>query len=303
MLLALGVAAAAMLMPLGAASAFDGSHQSTTTMRGSGEGDDCASVWNVTFDHRQVYRAEETRTIAPGSISKLSLLPSHNGGVEVDGWDRNEISVKACKAAAGSSADDARRKLDAIKLKINGGEVTADGPDNEEQWAVHLYVRVPANINLEARAHNGPIGLYGVSGTVRAETVNGPISVEKCSGTITADAQNGPISLSGSSGKVHIAAHNGPVDVKLREQKWTGEGLEASTQNGPLHLQIPSSFQSGVEVVSDGHSPFRCENCKEENRTWDDSGMKKARFGAPGAPVIVRMSTVNGPVQINGGLD
>jgi len=250
------------------------------------------------WEHQQTVQAVEQRTIAPTSITKLSLRPARNGGVEVEGWERNEILVKACKYASGYDTAEAQHRLAGIHLSIQGGEVTADGPD-ENDWVVHLLVRVPANINLEVSAHNGPISLRGVSGTINAETVNGPISVRRCSGAIHAEARNGPISLSESSGKIHVEAQNGPVTVRLNDKQWKGEGLEASTHNGPLHLTVPTGFQSGVEVVSDGRSPFSCEQCKDENRTWDDRGGKKVRLGPTGAPIVVRMSTINGPVSIS----
>jgi hypothetical protein len=220
--------------------------------------------------------------------------------VRVEGWDRKEISVMACKAVPADDEAAARQRLSSIRMKIDGGNVTAEGP-SEGEWSVHFLVRVPANINLELNTYNGPIDLRDVSGTIVARTTNGPIGLKRCSGSIDAEAQNGPIALNDSSGKVKIAAYNGPLDVRLRDQQWKGEGLEASTHNGPLALTIPTSYSSGVEVVSDGHSPFRCEPCTDSNRTWDNDGTRRARLGTPGAPVLVRISTVNGPVAIRGG--
>jgi DUF4097 and DUF4098 domain-containing protein YvlB len=294
------LAAALIVLP---AIASDRTISTSDAFQKSAEGD-CDAAVNVRFDDRPVYRAEEQRTIAGNSFSKLSIHPPRNGGVQVEGWDRSEVSVKVCKAAADDSEQAARGKLDRIKLSINGGNVTAEGPDGDH-WSVHFLVRVPNNINLELEAQNGPISLRNVNGTVDARTVNGPVAVKKCSGTIVAEARNGPVSLSESSGKIRVSAQNGPVSVRLADQQWTGEGLDASTHNGPLELRIPSRYQSGVEVVSDGHSPFRCDSdvCGEANRTWDNDGAKKARFGAAGAPVVVRMSTVNGPVSVRGTME
>lgn len=253
---------------------------------------DCQQRFHTEYGFgAQTYYAQETRTIARNSISALSLRPSHNGGVAVEGWDQPDIEVTACKSA------DEQSRLSQLRMVINGGDVTSEGPD-ESGWTIHFVVRVPNGINLTAEAHNGPLSFRRVNGTVNAHTQNGPVSVQDCTGTINADAHNGPITVSGSSGKVKAEAQNGPVTIRLKDSEWQGEGLEASTHNGPISLRVPANYRSGVEVVSEGRSPFSCRICKSEQRTWDDDGTKRVHFGAPGAPVVVRVSTVNGPVSI-----
>src|SRR5260370_15862006 len=122
---------------------------------------DCSSQSNY-WDETPVYRAEEQRTIPRSSVGKLSIHPPHNGGVQVEGWDREEISVKLCKFAADSNEQAARSRLDSIKLSVNGGEVTAVVPDSGDRWNVQFIVRVPNNITMEVSSHNGPISLRGV---------------------------------------------------------------------------------------------------------------------------------------------
>lgn len=253
---------------------------------------DCEARFHTEYGYgAQTYYAQETRMIARNSISVLNLRPSRNGGVAVEGWDQPDIEVTACKSA------DEQSRLGQIRLVVNGGDVTSEGPD-ESGWTIHFLVRVPSGINLTAEAHNGPLSFKRVNGTVNAHTQNGPVSVQDCTGNINADAHNGPISVSGTSGKVHAEAQNGPVTVRLNDSEWKGEGLEASTRNGPISLRVPANYRSGVEVTSTGRSPFSCRVCKSEQRTWEDDGTKRVHFGAPGAPVVVRLSTTNGPVSI-----
>ena len=250
---------------------------------------DCEKRFHTDYGWgRQTYYAQETRTIAGNSVS---LRPSRNGGIAVEGWDQPNIEVTACKAAEDQSL------LSQAHMNVAGTEVTSDGPDNSG-WTVHFVVHVPNGANVTAEAHNGPLSFSRVNGTVHAQTQNGPISVRDCSGNIDAEAQNGPISMSGTSGKVRADAQNGPVTVRLNDSEWKGEGLEASTHNGPISLRVPANYRSGVEVTSSGRSPFSCGVCKTEQRTWEDDGTKRVHFGAPGAPVVVKLSTYNGPVSI-----
>jgi hypothetical protein len=253
---------------------------------------DCQARFHTEYGYgTQTFYGQETHNIARNSISLLSLRPSRNGGVAVEGWDGSDIEVTACKSA------DEQSKLGRIRVSINGGDVTSDGPE-DSGWTIHFLVHVPSGINLKAEAHNGPLSFKRVNGTVDAQTQNGPISVQDCTGNISTEAHNGPISVSGSSGKVKAEAQNGPVTIRLNDSEWKGEGLEASTHNGPISLRVPANYRSGVEVTSAGRSPFSCGMCKTEQRTWEDDGTKRVHFGAPGAPVVVRLSTTNGPVSI-----
>jgi DUF4097 and DUF4098 domain-containing protein YvlB len=265
-------------------------------------GDACDDHFNVMFGDSDVFTAEAARTLAPGEFAGgLDVRAPQNGGVLVRGWDKNEVLVKACKAVAAEDDGDAKEQLDRIKLQIANGRVSVDGPPDKEfggRWVVHFLVNVPRDVKLALDAHNGPIHLRNVVGRINAETVNGPVKIYRCSGEITAVATNGPISVDRSSGNIRIRAQNGPLDVQLSGTEWSGQGLDASVQNGPIKLHIPSNYRSGVEVSSRGYSPFRCASdaCAGAVKDWDDRN-KSVRFGQ-GAATVVRMSTVNGPVSI-----
>ena len=67
--------------------------------------------------------------------------------------------------------------------------------------------------------------------------------------------------------------------------------------NGPVTLRVPSGYQSGVILESDGHGPFSCRArvCSEGRKNWDED-RKSVEFGS--GPTVVRVSTVNGPVSV-----
>jgi DUF4097 and DUF4098 domain-containing protein YvlB len=183
-------------------------------------------------------------------------------------------------------------------MRVDGAQVSASGPSDENhKWVIHFLVNVPKGIKLALDAHNGPLDLRDVEGTVSASTVNGPLDIHRCSGQITAEATNGPIKVTRSSGNIRVRTQNGPVDVELAGTSWAGQGLEASAQNGPIKLRIPTNYKSGVEVSSRGYSPFHCatDACSGATKDWDDQN-KAVKLG--GGPTLVHMSTVNGPVSI-----
>jgi DUF4097 and DUF4098 domain-containing protein YvlB len=261
-------------------------------------GDACDDHVNVTYDGMDVFTAEEARTLSPAEFSGgLDVHSSENGGVLVRGWDRNEVLVKACKVVASSDDADARRLLDQIKLEIHNGQVTVSGPERGDRWWVHYLINVPRGIKLALDAHNGPIDVRNVDGHLTAQTVNGPIDVYRCSGEISAEATNGPVKVTRSSGNIRVRTENGPLDIELAGTEWSGQGLDASAQNGPIKLRIPQNYKSGVEVRSRGYSPFHCatDACSGASKDWDDNN-KSVRLG--NQPTVVRMSTINGPVSI-----
>lgn len=298
-ILALGLAGLWFNTP---AQAGRWSHSSVNVhTRNSAAWDDCQARYDVSFDDQDAYRAQEQQTLARSSFSTLRIHDLRNGGVVVHGWDKPDVQVTVCKAVGASSQSGADGLLRQIKLRINQGDVTVEGvPEDGDVW-IGLLIQVPRGIAMQVNTHNGPLSIQDVEGNVGAETENGPIALRHCSGTMEVSAQNGPVSLKQGSGKVRIDLQNGPLSVELEPQAWQGEGLVAHTQNGPLSVKLPQNYRSGVEVDASWHSPFRCQMdaCSAAVKDWDNEGRSRSiRLGPSGAPTVVRISTVNGPVSI-----
>lgn len=250
---------------------------------------------NVTFDnHRAVVQTEE-KTISKAEASPLLIVAESNGGLQVEGWDKDEYVVTLCKAAEGDSS--AESVLSKIHLTFQNGELGVSGPSSPDRWTAHLLVKAPKSAALELRVNNGPMGLFHVDGKVKVNAKNGPITMTGCTGDLDLTTQNGPVTLEGNSGKLRVDAQNGPVSISLGGKAWSGSGLEAHANNGPLTLSIPSGYQSGVLIESDGHGPFQCHAsvCSEGRKNWEDDH-KSIEFGS--GPTVIHLSTVNGPVSV-----
>jgi DUF4097 and DUF4098 domain-containing protein YvlB len=290
-------------------------HSNNISMNDNDEapGDDCATHFQISSDDRNVARGEEEHTIAAGTFQTLRLEPGRNGGVLLRGWDQPNVKVKICKAGVGYSQSDANAALKAIQVTVNGGDVRSTGlgevrddsdhNDSDQRTWVQYIVQVPANISTEMTTWNGPLSILNVKGSVSARTQNGPISFKHASGTLTAEAHNGPIEVRDSSGKLTLSAQNGPLDIELANQNWQGAGLEARTHNGPIDLKVPSNYQSGIDVQTSGRAPVSCDlkTCEQNRGAWNnnDDGERHIRLGASDQPVLIKMSTENGPVSIS----
>jgi hypothetical protein len=258
---------------------------------------DCSDLHIRLRDDETPVQESEERTVAKAEAPVLRLNEMQNGGVQVQGWDKDAYSVTACKAALGSN-EEAHRLLSQIKLSVQGGSVSVSGPSsNHSEWTAFLLVRTPKGANVELTAHNGPTAFYSVDGKITAHAANGPISIQDCSGEADIEAQNGPISFSGTGGTLRLHTENGPISLSLNASTWNG-GLVADAVNGPVELRVPSGFQSSFLVEASEHAPVSCHAsiCSQTRRTWDDNH-RRIEYGS-GEPSI-RLSTHNGPISVN----
>jgi hypothetical protein len=247
------------------------------------------------FDGREAVGQSEEKTISTAEASPLRIRAHSNGGLQVEGWDTENYSVILCKGADPNG--DAQTLLSQIHLNFQSAELTVSGPASHNRWAAHLLVHAPKGAAMGLSAQNGPMSLYHVNGNLKIHTENGPITVLECSGEVDLSAHNGPVTSSGNRGKLNVRTENGPVTLSLNGTTWDGPGLEARAQNGPITISIPSGYQSGVLVESEGHGPFQCQApvCSEGRKTWEQG--VNIEFG--NGPAVIRVSTSNGPVSVD----
>jgi len=262
------------------------------------EAADCSRI-NMMFGDSEVARAVQTASI-PVSAGTLELRPDGNGGVRVERGSGGAYEITACVGAGAATAADAQAAADNVRLVIEGNRVRLSGTGDNNRvrsWSVQLIVMAPDGANIDAETANGPIGISGLDGTFALRASNGPISLQDVTGAVKARAANGPISVEGSKGRFDLETANGPITLRLQGQRWDGT-LDARAANGPLTVSLAPDYQSGVEISSGPHSPWNCRvaACRNGNRDWDEQS-RSLRLGSD--PVVVRMSTVNGPVTVN----
>jgi DUF4097 and DUF4098 domain-containing protein YvlB len=196
----------------------------------------CADV-HMRFDGHDAVVQSEERTITKAEAPTLRIHANANGPLDVRGWDKDSYSVTLCKAA--EEGADAQSLLSQIHLSLNDGDLRVSGPSKAS--------------TMELEAHNGPVTLSHVDGNLKARVDNGPITVNGCSGELDLSAHNGPVTLRDNSGKQTVNAENGPMSLALSGNSWEGAGLDARTTNGPVTLELPSGYKSGVLLESDGN--------------------------------------------------
>jgi DUF4097 and DUF4098 domain-containing protein YvlB len=261
------------------------------------EAADCDSLNQMSGDF-EVGRAVQSTTI-PVSAGTLELRPDFNGGVRIERGAGGIYGVTACIAAGANTRAEAQAIADSVRLEVSGASVRVreSGRSPAGSWHVQLLVTAPDGASIVAETSNGPIGVRDFAGTLDLRASNGPISLHAVEGDVKARASNGPVSVAGSRGEFDVETANGPISVTFEGQRWDGH-LTARASNGPLTVTVPSGFQSGVEVRSSAQSPWSCRAaaCSARGgRDWDDSS-RMLHIGSD--PVVVKLSTVNGPVTV-----
>ncbi|HYR07620.1 MAG TPA: hypothetical protein VEQ60_07620 [Longimicrobium sp.] len=230
---------------------------------------------------REVHcEVRETRVPARGS---LRVDAGQNGGVAVRAWDGRDVLVRARVQTHARTSADARALAERVRVSTDG-TIRSTGPENSgrnQSWSVSYEILVPARTDLNVETHNGPI------------------SVERLSGDIQLRAVNGPISLNQLAGDVQARAQNGPITVTLAGRRWSGEGLDAETVNGPVTLRLPRGYAAHLEsgtVHGPINAPSGIRPAREDGRRWSPGGRINTDING-GGPTI-RVVTTNGPVNI-----
>ena len=224
----------------------------------------------------------DLREMTVASTGSIAVDGGKNGGIKVRGTDRSDVLVRACVQAWGTSEEAARSIAGGIRISTTG-TIKADGPE-ENGWSVSYELLVPRNTDLNLKAHNGGISIYGVRGRLEFETLNGGLH------------------LSEIGGDVRGRTTNGGVHVTLAGTRWDGSGLDLITTNGGVHVSIADSYAANIETgTTNGgfHSnvPGLSAPAKDDQNRYQRSTRVSASLNGGGAPI--RVMTTNGGIHFN----
>jgi DUF4097 and DUF4098 domain-containing protein YvlB len=184
---------------------------------------------------------EWSRTYDLSAGGRLEIV-NVNGLVQVEPADGDEVVVRAERRAKGPTDEDAQALLEKVQI---AEDVSADRVRLETKapktWGrsgveVRYYIKVPANVRVNARTNNGGIKLKDVANELEVRTTNGGVDGENLGGPVKASTTNGGISLrfSAVSGDVEAGTVNGGVSLRLpRQAKAT---LDVSVVNGGISM-------------------------------------------------------------------
>src|ERR1700675_1157027 len=145
----------------------------------------------------------QTYPLQPGGSVELQNV---NGTVDVQGWDRNEIEIRAVKTAKQKESDLERVSIE-VDARPDAISIATRYPQNEGvEVAVEYTIHVPHGARVEhIGTVNGTLRVAGVETVEDLHTVNGNIEVFEAGGNIHAHTTNGNVHLE----LAHVQDKNG----------------------------------------------------------------------------------------------
>lgn len=184
----------------------------------------------------------KTFPLAPGG--KFALV-NVNGSVDVRGWDRDTVEIRAVKSAR--NPEDLQRVTIEANAAAGRVEIITHYPEEEGVDAgVEFHVRVPSRVMLErVMTVNGNVDVAGIEGKATLHTVNGNVEAFNCAGSFSARTTNGNIreELSRLDADSALETVNGSVMIAL--PKSAGAQVEAQSMNGEVRTELSLSMLSG----------------------------------------------------------
>ena len=232
-----------------------------------------ASVVSVPASFGVTREFAQTYHLKPDGTLELSNI---NGTVRIEGWDKDEVEVRAVK-----TTPDKESKLDLVSIDVNSTpdnlSISTRYPQEEGvEVAVEYTVHVPRRILLK-----------------HINTVNGTLRVKDLDSLGDLHTVNGNIEVYESSGDLHAHTTNGNVYVELKHPS-VAHGTLAETTNGSVLLAIPANSQADLEARCMNGSfstdlPFVMEGAIQPR-------VLHGRLGKGGSPI--KLGTVNGAIRV-----
>lgn len=191
--------------------------------------------------------------------ARLHVEQGAPGPVRVEGWDRDEVHVKAVKDVRGPVGEDSRRLLEMVEvwMERQGDEVRIETDMARPflSWGVSprvrvdLFVKVPrgSRVNVdsgsglvEVRDTLGPVDVDSGSGSVTVARAAGPVNVDASSGSVTVEEVQGDVDLDVGSGSITVTRVSGRVAIDGSSGSVSAAeiegGLAADTGSGSISL-------------------------------------------------------------------
>lgn len=223
----LQVALVAIALGAGAGAAVLPAQQGSTTDEWCRDGGDFGG------GDERITHCEVRDFTVPASGAVLAVSAAPNGGIQVEGADRQDIAVRARITTTARSAEQARTIASRIQIVATADRVQAEGPTGlarRESWSVSYRIAAPRQTPLSLNSTNGGISVADINSQIEFRTVNGGVKLTRL------------------GGDVRGRTTNGGVTVDLDGTSWDGQGLDVQTTNGGVKLAIPAGYSAHLEA-------------------------------------------------------
>ena len=198
-------------------------------------------------NNRNVKTYCEVHEITLSDRNVVKVDAGMNGGVDVEGWGKDEILVRARIVGAAKREQKARELVSGVDIRTRN-TIKADFPGSrnglwrENEWVVVSYkIYVPEQMDVDLETHNGGVSIVDVEGDIEFEVLNGGVTLVDLAGDVSGHTTNGGL------------------HIDLAGEAWEGRGLDVSTTNGGVVMTMPEDYSARLEtgtVNGDLHFDF-----------------------------------------------
>lgn len=203
-------------------------------------------------------------------------LENVNGSVQVDGWEKEQVEVRAVKVAEGDPGDAERVKIEVESSPQNVVVRTRYPKGEGVEVSVEYHVHVPYRVLLgSVETVNGSVVVRGIEGSGELRSVNGNVEVLESAGRFSARTTNGNLRL-----ELRRLTEGGPIAIE--------------TVNGSVMLGLPADARADLKVQSmNGDFSSELPVVAEASPSARNF---HGKIGSGGGEVSVR--TVNGGIRL-----
>lgn len=233
----------------------------------------------------------ETRRFPYGNT--LTIYGAPTGAITIEGWQRSELDVTAdIELHADTEADLARLAAvnnfvldeDAIHDRVltTGTHdrrfmqrVAKDFPKRllSMPWKIDYHLHVPASVDLEIYAGQGPVSVNGVEGAIQ----------------LNAGTSDATLTLTG--GDVLATIASGSINLRVPVHSWRGRGVSLHLARGNITLELPVSFNGNIDatVLRNGRIDNQHPGITPRERTTPTERNLQSSAGSGGAPFTLEV--------------
>ena len=192
-----------------------------------------------TIDYSPKVTAKETRTFAVSRSPRITLN-TFDGQVTIRGWDKQEVTYNATKAAH----DEDTLKGISIESQQQGEAVSITATNNDQDsGSVNFELYVPRQSTLHVSSGDGALNLEGVKGQITLRSGDGPIEVSNGGGQLQVNTGDGVIRVIKFDGQVDARTGDGEINLD-----GNFDAVTARTGDGTISLSVPAGSSFTIET-------------------------------------------------------
>jgi DUF4097 and DUF4098 domain-containing protein YvlB len=217
----------------------------------------------------QIVREEKHFTVK--GVPDLRLT-TFDGAIEIQAWDKPDVSIEIEKRGATREAVDAlevksSQQGNRIELEVKRPRAESfSGFGFHHSASARLIVSAPRDVNVIARSGDGSIRIERVSGRLELRTGDGSIKASDVEGELILNTGDGSVTVDGARGTMELDTGDGGVNVTGRltaVKLHTGDGSivyraepgsemsdnwDITTGDGGVTLYLPTGFGADLDA-------------------------------------------------------